>query len=93
MNFLSRVFQKAVIKDADLRAEKNQSQAEIILDFFKQNRHQSFTAWQVHESVNFKLITSTRRAMTQLTKAGHLVKTSERALGNAGDLNYKYKLS
>lgn len=38
-------------------------------------------------------ITSIRRAMTDLTKLGYLVKTDERRPGEYGELNYCWKLA
>ena len=64
-------------------------QEDIVLDFFKAHPGILFTPFDVRDSVLVDApITSVRRAITNLTQFGHLVKTKTRQRGPYGHLNY-----
>jgi len=69
-------------------------QEEIILELFQDNPENDYTPFEVMEILNMRNvpITSIRRAMNSLTKAGNLEKTSIQRKGNYGKLNYCWKL-
>lgn len=84
-------YQKDVLQNVEERKAKNKSQNEIILDFFIKHRGRGFTAWQVRHIVEMPLITSVRRAMSTLTKAGLLIKLEETTIECQGERNHYYK--
>ncbi len=70
-----------------LSNKKAKFQDEIILDFFIKNKNFAYTPEEVHRSVfGFKDVplTSTRRAISNLTEAGHLLKTETKRIGMYG---------
>ena len=73
------------LKKAKLRAG---TQAYRILTFFKAHRGQLFTPAEIQERLSMKVLTSVRRAMTNLTDQGYLRKTDTQRPGKYGDLNY-----
>ena len=75
--------------------EKAQSQEELILDWFKTYR-QTAGPTKIHNTV-FQAyhtpITSIRRAMTDLTNAGELVKTDKQVKGAYGRSEFQWCLA
>lgn len=71
------------------------TQTEMILRFFEANPNQEFTPCEVWQSVGYAtiLLNSVRRSVTNLTKAGDLIKTGNRKAGIYGELNYTWKLN
>ncbi len=78
----------------------NKSQNELILDFFKARRTEAFNSFSP-ESVLYWSglrfrdvpITSIRRALSDLTKNGDLIKTSEMTSGDYGKPVHKWTLN
>jgi hypothetical protein len=68
--------------------QKAQTQEEIILAFFMRNAGKAYTPEEVHRAVNLPMvpITSIRRAISNLTNRGHLVKTQEQRTGAYGKM-------
>lgn len=90
-------YNTTALRDGVLKAcwAKAETQDAKILAFFKRNTNKRFTPWQVH-SFLFSIatpITSVRRAMTDLTKAGKLVKTTGKKRGQYGELCYLWELA
>lgn len=76
------------------REKKAISQDEKILKFFKENPHADFTPSQVWIQFGQQYpLTSIRRSITNLTKAGELVKTDNKRPGLFGEANYTWKLN
>lgn len=77
------------------REKKAMKQTDLVLEFFKQRPHNDYTPAQVWEQEQFKVypLTSIRRAMSDLTKAGELVKTDNKRTGAYGEVNYTWKLN
>ena len=60
-----------------------------ILRFFMRNPQRSFTPFEVLEHTKMSIpITSVRRAITTLTKMGHLIMTGEMRQGEYGASNH-----
>jgi hypothetical protein len=76
--------------------EKSQKQGERVLHIFRMYDCRAMTPATVHavyENIYSKTpITSIRRAMTDLTTKGYLIKTNEKALGCFGANNYKWRM-
>lgn len=72
--------------------EKAQTQEEIILQFFKAYKS-DYTPDEVMRFLNFENtpITSIRRAITNLTKKGELIKTSIQRMGSYGKPTYSWR--
>jgi hypothetical protein len=70
------------------------TQTEKILRFFHANPDKEFTPCEVWQAVGYAdmLLTSIRRSMSNLVKAGELVKTDNRKIGLYGEWNYTWKL-
>ena len=84
------------LRGAELDKEqiRASNQDEIVLKFFKSSPYQSFTPYQVYFGLGQQFDrNSVRRAITDLTDAGHLVKTDERRRSPAGKMNYCWKLN
>ena len=81
--------------------ELEQSQAHtehqeaVILGFFKSHRGRRFTPFEVRSIINWhaKPITSVRRAMTNLTSRGFLVKTAEMRMEQLGKPNHTWMMA
>lgn len=81
--------------------KKASYQANVILDFFNRNAGQSYTPCEVltfcfpkHPHFNEGVpITSVRRAITNLTLKGLLVKTGTMKLGYQGKMVHTWKLN
>jgi len=75
--------------------QKAQSQEEKILQFFQEHALAEYSPSEVHEytySRNTPL-TSIRRAISNLTRQGFLVKTTAQTKGYYGKLEYKWRLA
>lgn len=73
--------------------KKAVNQNENILAFFKQNRFADFTPSEVWLKFGQQYpLTSIRRAITDLTKAGDLVKTDNKRKGIYNEINHTWKL-
>lgn len=70
----------------------NAKQSDIILALFQRYPGHAFTPFEVQHHTRLRLITSIRRAITDLTKAGHLVKTDIKKPGEYGTVNYTWQL-
>lgn len=84
------------LKGANLQ-QQNQKAAthqQQVLQFFIKHPFQKFTPIQVHQALNSTaLITSTRRAITNLTTAGILTKTKEKIKEIYGNHNFLWMLT
>jgi len=71
------------------------SQEARILEFFERNRGMRFTPFDVHKACFYANtpVTSIRRAITNLTREGKLVKTTDYEKGVYGNRNHKWQLS
>lgn len=71
------------------------TQSEKIMRFFEANPTKEFTPCEVWQAVGYgtMLLTSTRRSISDLTKAGDLIKTANRKAGIYGEMNYTWKLN
>ena len=81
------------LEQAEQQATSGQAS---VLDFFNSHPGAEFTACQVYTrlpELHNQPLTSTRRAITNLAKAGHLVKTNNRVPGIYGALAYTWRLS
>ena len=69
-------------------------QGEKILAFFKEHPHMDFTPAEVWLKFGQQCpLTSIRRAISDLTKAGDLVKTENKRKGLFNEVNYTWKLN
>lgn len=82
-------------KDLIIATNKANTQKEKVFAFFKLFPEQTFTPAEVHMQIFDESVplTSTRRAMTDLTKLGLLMQTSEKREGVFGTPNYCWKLA
>jgi|WetSurMetagenome_2_1015567.scaffolds.fasta_scaffold00103_83 hypothetical protein len=78
----------------DKKEAKALTQDDKVLAFFSQNPGENFTPYEVWKYMNLYNvpITSIRRAISNLTKAGYLVKTSIKRAGQYGELNFAWTL-
>ncbi len=75
------------------RERKALSQTEHILQIFKAYPDKDFTPPEICEHLpGFPLLTSVRRSISDLTKAGDLVKTENKRMGKFNEMNYTWKL-
>ena len=74
------------------REFKNGSQTRAILNFFQAHSYESFTPWEIQKAMNLSRvpITSIRRAITDLTDMGYLIKTDIRRVGDYGEMCYAW---
>lgn len=80
----------------ELRKEQTNAgnQDEVVLKFFKASPYQTFTPYEVYFGLGQQFDrNSVRRAITDLTTAGYLVKTDERRKSPAGKMNYCWRLT
>jgi hypothetical protein len=90
MNNWHNTTDEANIEELNLHAE---TQEEKILEFFKMYPDNSYTPFEVHRHVLRDCpVTSVRRALSNLTTEGKLVKTSVKVKEKYGKSNYKWKL-
>jgi len=79
--------------DLDQANRKTQTQKQRVLRFFKTYHDGRFTPSAVHSHLGgASPLTSTRRAISDLTKAGLLEKTDHQEKGEYGTLNYTWCL-
>lgn len=76
----------------DLKARAASLQQRIYL-FFRQNPDKAFTPHEVNQALPGTLITSVRRAMTNLAEADWLIKTNEKVMEQHGVNNFKWKFN
>lgn len=71
-----------------------QTQKEKVFAFFKMHPQKEFTPADVHQAIfdESTPLTSTRRSMTDLTKAGLLKQTANKREGFYGSANYCWTL-
>jgi len=70
------------------RVIRTGTQNKKVLDFFKLYPFKSFTPFEVKDALNTNSpITSIRRAITDLTDMGYLVKTDTKRAGQYGEMN------
>lgn len=76
------------------RERRTESQNDKILKFFQRHDSMNFAAWEVYKYMKLPNvpITSIRRAITDLEKAGCLVKTENKRIGIYGDKCICWKL-
>jgi hypothetical protein len=75
------------------REVKAVKQTEKILKIFQENRYSDFTPAEVYLRFGQQIpLTSIRRAISDLTKAGDLVKTDTKRKGLFNEINYTWKL-
>ncbi len=85
-------------QELEKQEAKTAKQDILILDVFCRHSSSKFTAFMVLDLLHMPEgkpkppITSVRRAMTNLTKRGYLIKTDEQKDGNYGVKNYLYTL-
>lgn len=74
-------------------ARKNsRSQQEMVMEVFRESPDLRMTPWDVQRHLPFCPITSVRRAITDLTDAGELEKTSHKREGAYEAPNYTWRL-
>jgi len=80
-------------KELSERKEKAKSQQETVLNFFKKHPGSYFTPFEIWDYVFEKRcpVTSVRRSMTNLEKAGYLIKTKEYKEGDYGMKNHTWR--
>lgn len=81
-------------KELIAHESRARSQEEKILEFFKKNPGRKFTPIQVldHFGLPERRITSVRRAISNLTYAGFLLKTTQKKMERFGSKNYMWML-
>ena len=82
------------LKGAALTTEVSAAltQRNKIVDLFNGNPESEFTPFEVMSKLKMNCINSTRRAMTNLTTDGFLIKTENQKLGDFGKKNYCWRL-
>jgi len=74
------------------REKKAVNQNERILKLFRGSPHKDFTPAEIHLLLGQQCpITSVRRAISDLCKAGDLIKTENKRVGLYGELNCTWK--
>ena len=92
LGYISKWHNTTDEKQLDQLEARAGKQEDTILMFFKQNYSKSFTPFEVHRKVCRQApITSIRRAITNLTKEGKLVKTREQTVERYGISNYRWR--
>jgi len=77
-----------------IAARRSKSQKIRILNFFRDNPRGQFTPFEVQQLARINApITSIRRAITNLTKDGYLVKTRRMKDGQYGIRNHTWQLA
>jgi hypothetical protein len=80
--------QGATLKESEARAQQQESE---ILDFFREYRHSDFTPCEVAKAMPHMLLTSVRRAITNLTDQGFLLQTEVLRMGIYGKRVHTWK--
>ena len=74
--------------------ERTEKQEDLILQFFRAHAENQYTPFDIMSTVLPNApITSVRRAMTDLTKKGYLIKTTIKKTERYGVGNYTWKLN
>jgi predicted HTH transcriptional regulator len=75
--------------------DKAKKQDEIIYDFFKQNRHNNYTPYEIFKKLftSKTPITSIRRSITNLTASNKLKQLETQRKGGFGKLNYCWQFA
>ena len=74
--------------------ESAETQDQAVLKIFEDNQYTAFTPSEVHRTFGPTVpITSIRRALTNLTQAGKLVKTNAKRQGPYGRYEYCWKIA
>lgn len=74
--------------------KKAKTQSEIILEWFKKNPKEAATPFEVLDACKLTCpITSVRRALSDLTADGSLMKTNEKVKERFGMSNYRWTLN
>ena len=74
--------------------KKAKTQSEIILEWFQKNPKEAATPFEVQDACKLTCpITSVRRALSDLTADGLLVKTNEKIVERFGISNYRWTLN
>jgi hypothetical protein len=81
-----------VLKDSEIKAK---NQEDLILSYFRKYKGSCLTPFELQKRLNwFNVpITSIRRAMTNLTRRGLLIKSVQMRNGIYGKLNYCWELN
>ncbi len=83
-----RYFNTTGLKNPELAEvqQKTKSQTEAVLAFFQRHEGVTFSAWETWKYMKLKNvpITSIRRAISDLERAGKLVETGNLRIGNYG---------
>jgi hypothetical protein len=76
------------------RERKTKAQNWLILEYFRVHEYENFTPFEIQKRMGFDNIpiTSIRRAISDLTEMGYLVKTDVKRPGIYGESNYCWKL-
>jgi len=74
--------------DLDRSESKARKQDEAVLAFFKAHPGEKFTPWECWERIGKPLITSVRRAITNLERSGKILKLDEKKREREGSFNY-----
>lgn len=77
----------------DQANDKAQGQQVAIMQFFTARPGGEYTACQVFSALEDYPLTSVRRAISNLARAGHLIKTPNKQVGLFGALAYTWKLA
>lgn len=83
------------IKGAELLQARNKTnrQKDIVLQFFKDHPASNYTPFDVYRILGLNCpVTSIRRAITDLTEQGKLIKTDHQRRGEYGTKNYCWRL-
>lgn len=84
------------LQDQDLKDHKFQAGKlnRKVLDFFKSHSYESYTAWEILKSlgINSVPITSIRRALTDLTTMGYLVRTNIQRPGQYKEKSFCWQI-
>ena len=90
-----RFYNTTGLTDQDLINQRRRvsGQTERILKVFEQHPHTAFSPWDVYYHLGQQaMITSVRRAITDLTSEGYLQKCERKRSGPANEWNWTWKL-
>lgn len=80
-------------EDLSQSEAKAKTQDEAVLELLKKIPDNSYTPCEIHNMLNLNCpLTSTRRALSNLTKQGLAIRTKKKKLGIYGKLNYCWTL-
>lgn len=89
-----KVHKPEALDELQNKKKKNRTQNETVLAFFQNAPARMYTPWDVVRGLGWpeRRITSVRRAITDLTGAGFLVKCEHQRREADGELNHVWKL-